>query len=276
MATRLSVAATIRVVDGAKDRHRPESAWENLSVSRKRGWFRHLPRWIRWTAPAMVLSGLGLAVLGFIGDSNGWWTDYPVTSNIGSTLTGALVGIPISALLISEIVEDVRLSRVRGQVKDTISQMLRGIAMVITELVDTDLEPGGTPTERLRDLSVVTVARRSGADGEPDERVTDAHERVTSGAPSREEMLIGLQEISWRWHLFRNALREWEFHGLPPSDDSPLEEFERAQERFGKSVISRRQDEDDPIDRCVAAGDLYRSFLFLQASLDRGKQLPGR
>ena len=65
---------------------------------------------VRVLSAVMCLLGVGLVVLGWIGDSRGWWKDRPFLTNLVSSVTTALFGIPF-ALVILERIANARAGR---------------------------------------------------------------------------------------------------------------------------------------------------------------------
>ena len=75
-------------------RHWPswtKRAWDNTSPS------------VRVLSAVMCLLGVGLVVLGWIGDSRGWWKDRPFLTNLVSSVTAALFGIPFALVILGRI-----------------------------------------------------------------------------------------------------------------------------------------------------------------------------
>jgi hypothetical protein len=73
-------------------------------------WLRRLalawdytPTWLRWLSLMMWLAGLVLVVLGSIGDSHGFWSSRPFQTNLVSSFTGALFGIPFVLVILQQI-----------------------------------------------------------------------------------------------------------------------------------------------------------------------------
>jgi hypothetical protein len=83
----------------------------------KKAWDSTPPS-VRVLSAVMWLLGAGLVVLGWIGDSRGWWKDRPFLTNLVSSLTAALFGIPF-ALVILERIANARADREEGQSRAT-------------------------------------------------------------------------------------------------------------------------------------------------------------
>ena len=68
----------------------------------KQAWFDTDPS-VRVLSAVMCLLGVGLVVLGWIGDSHHWWTDRPFLTNLVSSVTTALFGIPFALVILGRI-----------------------------------------------------------------------------------------------------------------------------------------------------------------------------
>ncbi|WP_433444534.1 hypothetical protein [Nonomuraea sp. CA-141351] len=58
---------------------------------------------LRITAKVMWPLGVALAALGILGDLNGWWTDRSFLTNLLSSLTGVLFGIPFALIVLQQV-----------------------------------------------------------------------------------------------------------------------------------------------------------------------------
>ncbi|MCB2176360.1 MAG: hypothetical protein KQH57_11175 [Actinomycetales bacterium] len=70
-----------------------------------------LPRWARWTALGMLTIGVALIGVGVYLDATGWWVARPFLTNVASSFASALVGIPVSVVLVGGVVETLRSRR---------------------------------------------------------------------------------------------------------------------------------------------------------------------
>ena len=68
-----------------------KQAWDNTSAS------------VRVLSAVMWLTGVVLAVLGWIGDSRGFWLNRPFFTNLASSVTAALFGIPFALVILQQI-----------------------------------------------------------------------------------------------------------------------------------------------------------------------------
>jgi len=83
----------------------------------KRAWDDTDPS-VRVLSAVMCLLGVGLVVLGLIGDAHDWWKDQPFLTNVMSSVTAALFGIPFALVILGRIAK-ARASREEGQSRAT-------------------------------------------------------------------------------------------------------------------------------------------------------------
>ena len=77
----------------------PRATWEIASAELRR------LALISWTASAILL------LLGIVGDIEGWWSQRPFLTNLTSSFTGALFGIPVALLFFQHIAYSQNVSR---------------------------------------------------------------------------------------------------------------------------------------------------------------------
>lgn len=70
-----------------------------------------VPQWVLWAGLFSWLVGLVLIGIGVWADIAGWWTGRPFMLNLTSSLASALVGIPVSILALSWVLERTRVHR---------------------------------------------------------------------------------------------------------------------------------------------------------------------
>ncbi|WP_326650481.1 hypothetical protein [Streptomyces sp. NBC_01750] len=70
-----------------------------------RWWWRETPRLIRLVVCTAVPLGLSMAALGIIGDANGWWDNRAFLTNLLSSLTGLLIGVPFALAVLSHLAD---------------------------------------------------------------------------------------------------------------------------------------------------------------------------
>lgn len=85
----------------------------------------HLPKWLVRAAIISVSTGTGLAGLGLYLDTRDWWSHHPYATNMYSTLSGALLGLPVSVIVVATILDSARDHRERVRALLAIDGALR-------------------------------------------------------------------------------------------------------------------------------------------------------
>ncbi|MER5966799.1 hypothetical protein [Streptomyces sp. NPDC002057] len=68
-----------------------------------REWWRETPKAIRWVAYISVPLGVAATVLGVYGDGHGWWDDRGFLTNLVSSFTSLLFGVPTALVVLSHL-----------------------------------------------------------------------------------------------------------------------------------------------------------------------------
>jgi hypothetical protein len=92
----------------------------------RQGW-RSISRPLRLLVLVCFPLGLLLAIFGLLGDIFAWWSDFPFSTNLASSLTGALFGIPLALAFLQ------RLSAMQNDLSDRDSTRREG-RLVATRL----------------------------------------------------------------------------------------------------------------------------------------------
>lgn len=70
----------------------------------QREWATLHPR-LRPVVIALLTAGIALAVLGAVGDAAGVWSRFPFLTNLASSLTGALFGLPVALVVVQRLLQ---------------------------------------------------------------------------------------------------------------------------------------------------------------------------
>ncbi|MFD3311748.1 hypothetical protein [Streptomyces sp. NPDC058656] len=66
-------------------------------------WWADTPKPVRWTVYTAVPTGVGALILGLVGDWYGWWKDREFLTNLLSSFTGLLLGVPFALVVLSHL-----------------------------------------------------------------------------------------------------------------------------------------------------------------------------
>ncbi|MEU9481141.1 hypothetical protein [Streptomyces sp. NPDC048191] len=69
-------------------------------------WWRRKPGSIRWAVFTCLPAGIVLLALGWYGDGHGWWNNRAFVTNVVSSFTGLMFGIPFAVLVLSRLSKD--------------------------------------------------------------------------------------------------------------------------------------------------------------------------
>ncbi|TXS56544.1 hypothetical protein [Streptomyces sp. t39] len=66
-------------------------------------WWVHIPKPIKWLVYCCLPAGIAMAGLGIYGDEHGWWNDRGFLTNLLSSFTGLLIGVPFALVVLSHL-----------------------------------------------------------------------------------------------------------------------------------------------------------------------------
>lgn len=72
-------------------------------AGRFNAWWADTPRPVRWTVYTAVPIGGGTLALGVVGDTRDWWKDHEFLTNLMSSFTGLLLGVPFALVVLSHL-----------------------------------------------------------------------------------------------------------------------------------------------------------------------------
>jgi hypothetical protein len=130
--------------------------------------WRETTRGVR--ALCLVLWGVGIiaTVLGGWGDAVGWWNNKNFLSNLASSATGALFGVPFALVVVQHITARQADERERREVRYQALQLARELAADARQLVRVEAHPQAVATLRaaLREARTALDIVRSGGDAD--------------------------------------------------------------------------------------------------------------
>ncbi|WP_392840242.1 hypothetical protein [Streptomyces sp. LN500] len=79
------------------------ASWQASWSGARRWWVEDTPRPVRWTVYICLPLGLLLLIAGVYGDSQQWWEGYSFATNLVSSLTSLLFGVPTALIVLSHL-----------------------------------------------------------------------------------------------------------------------------------------------------------------------------
>ncbi|WP_251151074.1 hypothetical protein [Cellulosimicrobium sp. Marseille-Q4280] len=193
------------------------------------GAIRWLPRWMRITALLMISAGVAGAILTIAIDGTQWWLSRPFATNYLSSLVAALIGIPISVVLIAVVVDLAAQSRAVGYGRETVGLSLLRLRRASIKMIGEDL--------RGQDLGIRLPRRRAAiqrVEAALDQRyysngddthtesqeVVEAAGKIAQHAPNHDSWKRSLREARSAWSDILAAKQHAEATNTPfISDD---------------------------------------------------------
>lgn len=222
----------------------------------------------------MFAAGAALVWFGMANDTRGLWSEQLFLTNIVTGITGAMVGIPLSVLFLSAVLERTRDHRVHPRILGSAASVLENIADLAARAMGSDVTGASSPRldTRLAEIHQVEAeldeARYKRVPGEadaepyPSPRRTDAIAAATSRA--RDVLAKGARQYAEYIDL-RSALDAAgaelnrivavaDFEGLPQLTDLELDPVDLALFSMSRSVEPEGYLHRAPI----AAAELYK------------------
>lgn len=187
-------------------------------AGRLRTWWGDTPKPVRWMAYTAVPAGVAALVLGVVGDAHGWWKDREFLTNLVSSFTGLLLGVPFALVVLSHLgsmqadaaIRRAAVRRGREAAAQFRQATLRGFQRPSPALAVTDLNRIRAANARLRDrisefrtgFSLIPLGSLSTVDAAPlvrayDERASIIDEVFALSAGRREAWLAEIVQ-SWQ------------------------------------------------------------------------------
>ena len=178
------------------------------------GWIRRTwsdtSRGLRWASIVMWAIAVVSTAAGALGDVRGWWTAWPFMTNLASSLSGALFGVPIALIVLEQIAVGETSRRERAS-------LLRFAALTIDGMA-AELEGLGRGAGPLHDLAEslrLLTQEMSGTTGwnRRDPRFDQAISSWTSArtvwqdsAIDRVHLQLVIARATSQWRFFRDHL----------------------------------------------------------------------
>lgn len=234
--------------------------------------FRWVPRWLWVSGGLLVAAGVVLFVVGVITADNPWWAANPYLTNVASSLTSALIGIPLSVVVISVVLDRARDQRVRARVYSTMSQAASAILELATDMIGSDLIGAARHEKTARRLACIqTIERyievRPGGT-EPSQAVLDAVEKIRRHAPSAADYWDRAGAVRGLWSEIEQVHALASVNAITSINETVYGWLRRA-------VIGLWEDHpaqhsfDGDIDRARSAFELVRSATAVRNELEK-------
>jgi hypothetical protein len=161
---------------------------------------------VRILCLAMWLLGIAATVAGAWGDATGWWDNKNFMSNLASSATGALFGLPLALVFVQHITNRQASERERREAWANAAQLARDVAADVRQLVRMDVDPQA-PATLLAALREARSALRAPA-GEVDLAVLGrAYSAWTRLVASHTATAQVLDRLSGNWRALTDDAR---------------------------------------------------------------------
>lgn len=179
---------------------------------RTREFWQSINQRVKLFAASMWLVGVVALAAGMVGDARHWWSSQPFLTNVVSSLTGFLFGVPFALVVLSRLTSVQRDHVSRGQVLqrslDVVSR-LRGLASRIRVVQ-------GLPIPALPTTGEVYAADRAGQIDALSKTVVDALVQLDRGISALRIDLRLVTEMNELWAAYKERFGvELTASGLP-------------------------------------------------------------